>query len=112
MLRTAEQAAVFPVEGDRFVLVVNRGKEGGVVTMAVRGCVIDGEVMAGAWRELRRPGDGCYEVKKVSESQMTLQVRKGGVCSRRERREKWIVYYEVFVLVIEMDAMIPIANEL
>ena len=29
VLRTAEQAAVFPVGGGRFVLVVNRGEEGG-----------------------------------------------------------------------------------
>ena len=97
VLRTAEQAAVFPVGGGRFVLVVNRGEEGGVTAMVVRGCVVDGEVMVGSWKELKRPGEGCFEVTKVSESQMTLQVRKRSVYSCRERKEKWIVYYGVFL---------------
>ena len=77
--------------------VVNRGEEGGVTAMVVRGCVVDGEVMVGSWKELKRPGEGCFEVTKVSESQMTLQVRKRSVCSCRERKEKWIVYYGVFI---------------
>lgn len=78
-------------------MVVNRGEEGGVTAMVVRGCVVDGEVMVGSWKELKRPEEGCFEVTKVSESQMTLQVRKRSVYSCRERKEKWIVYYGVFI---------------
>ena len=116
VLRRAEQAAVFPVGGGRFVLVVNRGEEGGVAALAVQGCVVDGQVMVGSWRELKRPGDGCFEVSvalKVNELHnsmnespvsgnelhISLKVGKQGVYSCREKREKWTVYYEVFVKV-------------
>lgn len=142
VLRKAEQAAVFSVGGGRFVLLVNRGEEGGVAALALRGCVIDGQVMVGSWREVKRPRDGCFEVVKVNEScvalkvnesnmhlkasesnmplrtnesrvplnisesnmplrtselRITLKVRQWGVYSCREKREKWIVYYEMFV---------------
>ena len=65
--------------------------------MVVRGCVVGGEVMMGSWKELKRPGEGYFEVRKVSELQMTLQVRERSVYYCRERKEKWIVYYGVFV---------------
>ena len=79
VLRKAEQAAGFSVGGGRFVLLVNRGEEGGVAALALRGCVVDRQVMVGSWREVKRPRDGCFEVVKVNESCVALKVNESCV---------------------------------